>query len=158
MVKYVYPGSFDPVQLGHLDMIKRAAKLCDKLIVALLINTQKTTLYTVEERKRLLESAIGKQDNIEILSFSGLLIHFMESVGSHVIVKGLRSISDFDIEMQMARINTQMNHEIETIFLVSDPRYSFLSSSMIKEIAAHNGSIEEFIPAGTASIVLNKFR
>jgi len=146
------------VQLGHLDMIKRAAKLCDKLIVALLINTQKTPLYTVEERKRLLEIAIGNQDNIEILSFSGLLIHFMESVGSHVIVKGLRSISDFDIEMQMARINTQMNHEIETIFLVSDPRYSFLSSSMIKEIAAHNGSIEEFIPAGTASIVLNKFR
>ena len=146
------------MQLGHLDMIKRAAKLCDKLIVALLINTQKTPLYTVEERKRLLEIAIGNQDNIEILSFSGLLIHFMESVGSHVIVKGLRSISDFDIEMQMARINTQMNHEIETIFLVSDPRYSFLSSSMIKEIAAHNGSIEEFIPAGTASIVLNKFR
>jgi len=155
---FVYPGSFDPVTNGHLDIINRASKICDKLIVLVSVNTSKTPTFTIEERLKLLNLAIGKRDNIEITSFSGLLIDFMRKVNAKTIIKGLRAVSDFEYEMQMALLNHQMDNEIDTLFMMTSIENSFLSSSAVKAVAMNGGRINDFVPEQIADIIVRKLR
>jgi len=155
---FVYPGSFDPVTNGHLDIINRASKICDKLIVLVSVNTSKTPTFTIEERLKLLNLAIGKRDNIEITSFSGLLIDFMRKVNAKTIIKGLRAVSDFEYEMQMALLNHQMDNEIDTLFMMTSIENSFLSSSAVKAVAINGGKINDFVPEQIADIIIRKLR
>ncbi len=131
----VYPGSFDPVTNGHMDIIERASKICDKLIVAVLVNHSKTSTFTMEERIRMLKEAIGDRKNIEVHSFSGLLVDFMRSVNAKTIIKGLRAVSDFEYEMQMALLNRKLDNEIDTLFMMTSIDNCFLSSSVVRELA-----------------------
>lgn len=158
MRTFVYPGSFDPVTNGHLDIINRASKICDKLIVLVSVNTSKTPTFTIEERLKLLNLAIGKRDNIEITSFSGLLIDFMRKVNAKTIIKGLRAVSDFEYEMQMALLNHQMDNEIDTLFMMTSIENSFLSSSAVKAVAINGGKINDFVPEQIADIIIRKLR
>ncbi len=146
MTTVVYPGSFDPCTNGHLDVITRAAKLFDKVIVAILVNSSKSPLFDVEERAELLRKATGHLPNVEIASFSGLLVDFMKSVNSTVIIKGIRAMSDFEYEFQMALTNNALYHDIETLFIPTSKDYMFLSSSIVKEIAKYGGSLEGLVP------------
>ena len=142
----VYPGSFDPVTNGHLDIIERSAKLFDKLIVAVLINSNKTPLFSVEKRLEFLRESCKEFKNVEIESFEGLLIEFMKEKNANVIVKGLRAVSDFEYEFQMALMNRKLNPEIETVFMMTSNKYSYLSSSLIKEVARFGGCVKGLIP------------
>lgn len=154
---YVYPGSFDPVTNGHVDIIKRAASLCDKLIVAVLVNSSKNPSFTLDERVNLLNCALSDIPNVEIKSFSGLLIDFMKEMKASVIIKGLRAVSDFEYELQMALLNKNLDSDIETLFMMSNINYSFLSSSSVKEIAKHNGNIDGLVPDCIKDEVIKKF-
>ena len=143
----VYPGSFDPVTLGHLDIIQRAAKQYDTLIVAVLNNTSKNPMFTIEERKELLEEVTRDIPNVKIDSFRDLLVRFMKSRHAGTIVRGIRSVSDFEYELQMASTNHLLDDEIETIFMMTNPKYSYLSSSIVKEIARFNGDVSALVPS-----------
>ena len=154
---FVYPGSFDPVTRGHMDIIDRASVLCDRLIVAVLTNSGKAPVFDKEERLALLRTAIGPRQNIEVASFEGLLVHFLEEVGATTIVKGLRAMSDFEYEMQMALINKHMNPDVETLFMMADSQYSFLSASVARELARHGGPVEDFVPEGIADAIRKKY-
>lgn len=142
----VYPGSFDPTTNGHLDIITRASKLCDKLIVAVLENPSKTPMFTVEERVEHLNAILKDFPNVEVHSFSGLLVDFVRSVGSNIVVRGLRGVTDFSYEFQMALTNRSLANEIETLFISADTQYLFFSSSQVKEIAAFGGNIDNMVP------------
>jgi len=154
----VYPGSFDPVTNGHMDIIERAAKICDKLIVAVLVNHSKAPLFTMEERTRFLKMAIGDRENIEVCSFSGLLVDFMRSVNAKTIIKGLRAVSDFEYEMQMALLNRNMDQEIDTLFMMTSINNCFLSSSVVKELARNGARIEDYVPHAIAPFIYEKFK
>jgi pantetheine-phosphate adenylyltransferase len=155
---FVYPGSFDPVTNGHMDIIQRAAKLCDKLVVAVLVNSSKNPVFTLEERVDLLKCAVKGIDNVEIESFSGLLIDFMRKKNSKVIIKGLRAVSDFEYELQMALLNKNLDSDIETLFMMTNINYSFLSSSSVRELARHNGNIDGLVPDCIKDKIMDKFR
>lgn len=142
----VYPGSFDPLTLGHLDIILRGAKVFDKVIVAVLSNIQKNSMFTVEERLGMIRKVLDKYDNIEVRSFEGLLVDFMEEAGAGIILKGLRAVSDFDYELQMAHINKELSKDVETVLMMTNPKYSYISSSNIKQIVHFNGDITNFVP------------
>lgn len=154
---YVYPGSFDPVTNGHLDIIKRASRLCDKLIVAVLVNTSKSPTFSLEERVELLKSSLEGIDNVQIESFEGLLIDFMSKKNASVIIKGLRAVSDFEYELQMALLNKNLAPQIETLFIMANINYSFLSSSSVKELARHKGNIEGLVPHCIKEKITQKF-
>ncbi|WP_233531781.1 pantetheine-phosphate adenylyltransferase [Paenibacillus alkalitolerans] len=142
----VYPGSFDPVTYGHLDIIHRAAKQFDRLIVAVLNNTSKNPLFSLEERKRLLADVTKDLPNVEVDGFRDLLINYMKQRKAHVLVRGLRAVSDFEHELQMASMNHKLSEDIETFFMMTNPAYSFLSSSIVKEIAKFHGPISDLVP------------
>ena len=145
MRRAVCPGSFDPVTLGHLDIVERASKIYDEVTVAVLVNKKKSSLYTVEERMSLLADVTAVYGNVKVDSFHGLLVDYCQAHGIPVIVKGLRAISDFDYELQMA----QMNHGlagVETMFMTTNPLYSFLSSSLVKEVATYGGDVSGLVP------------
>lgn len=142
----VYPGSFDPVTYGHLDIIRRSAKHYDRLIVAVLNNTSKKPLFTVEERKELLAEVTKDIPNVEIDSFRDLLVRFMKSKQASVIIRGIRSVTDFEYELQLASTNHLLDNEIDTVFMMTNPKYSYLSSSIVKEIAQFNGEVKELVP------------
>ena len=145
MRRAVCPGSFDPVTLGHLDIVERASKIYDEVVVAVLVNKKKSSLFTVEERMELLREVTADYGNVTVDSFYGLLVDYCGTQQIPVIVKGLRAISDFDYELQMA----QMNHGlagVETMFMTTNPLYSFLSSSLVKEVAAHGGDVSNLVP------------
>lgn len=142
----VYPGSFDPVTLGHLDIAERAAKIFDKVIIAVMVNPHKNPLFTVEERLDLIREAVRHIPNIEVDSFPGLLVHYLREKGAQVIVKGLRAVSDFESELSMAHINWKMYPDAETFFIPTNSKYSYISSSLVKEIARHGGVISDFVP------------
>ncbi len=143
---FIYPGSFDPVTNGHLDIIKRSIKLCDKLIVAVGVNDRKRTAFNAEERMSLLRTALKDEPEIEITSFSGLLTDFAKKTGANAIIKGLRAMSDFEFEFQMALVNKYLSNEVETLFMMTSVNYSFVSSSAVKEIARNHGRIDELVP------------
>lgn len=154
----VIPGSFDPITKGHLDIIKRAAKIFDKVIVAVLTNSAKSPSFTKEERMELIKACTKDVENIEVDSFSGLLADYMKEVGASTIVKGLRAMSDFEYEFQMALTNKKLNPEVETMFLTTNYKYMYLSSSIVKEIASNGGDISEFVPDVILDRIVEKFK
>lgn len=141
----VYPGSFDPVTMGHMDIITRASKQFDLLIVAVLNNLSKNPLFTVEERKELLRQVTSHLPNVEIDSFRDLLANYVRQKDAHVIVRGIRSVTDFEYELQLASTNHKLNPDAETIFMMTNPKYSYLSSSLVKEIAHFNGDTSDLV-------------
>ncbi|NEP45112.1 MAG: pantetheine-phosphate adenylyltransferase [Okeania sp. SIO2H7] len=146
----IYPGSFDPITLGHLDIIERGCRLFDKVIVALLQNPSKTPLFTVEKRLEQIRDSTTHLHNIEVASFNGLTVNYAKMRRAEVLIRGLRVLSDFEMELQMAHTNKTLSPEIETVFLATSNEYSFLSSSLVKEIAKFGGPIDEFVPKHVA--------
>ncbi len=146
MIRAIYPGSFDPVTLGHLDIIRRASRTVNELIVGVLNNGGKTPLFTAEERVEMLREVTKDIPNVKVMSFSGLLVDFAKHTNSTVVVRGLRAISDFDYELQMAQTNRKMNPHVDTMFLATSLEYAYLSSSTVKEVAFFDGDISEFVP------------
>lgn len=142
----VYPGSFDPITNGHLDLIDRAAKLCDRLIVTVLRNEQKHPLFTVEERMDMLREVVQDYPNVEVDSFDGLLVGYAQAKGARAVVRGIRAISDYEYELQMALMNRRLSPEIETIFLMAGEAYSFISSRLVKEVIRLGGNISGLVP------------
>ena len=146
MSKVVCPGSFDPITFGHLDIIERASKLFDEVVIAVLVNKTKTTLFSVDERIEMIKEVTKKFKNVSVDSWSGLLVEYCSNNNISLIVKGLRAVSDFDYELQMSQINLQLKG-IETIFMSTSPVHSFLSSSLVKEIANYGGDVSNYVPA-----------
>ena len=146
MKRAIYPGSFDPVTFGHIDMIERSAKMVDELVVAILINSAKNPLFSVEERVSMLEEISGHIPNIRITSFNGLLIDYAREVDASVIVRGLRAVTDFEYELQIAQTNRIINSQIDTVFLTTSLEYAYLSSTIVKEVASYGGDISHFVP------------
>jgi pantetheine-phosphate adenylyltransferase len=155
---FVYPGSFDPVTNGHLDIIDRASKLCDKLIVAVLINRSKSPAFTMEERVSFLKQVLQGRNNVEVIPFSGLLVDFMKQQNATTVIKGLRAVSDFEYEFQMALLNKNLDPNIETLFMMTNIKYSYLSSSAVKEIASYGGDIRDLVPEQIVDQIYNKLR
>lgn len=153
----VYPGSFDPVTYGHLDIIRRSAKLYDRLIVAVLNNTSKNPLFTVDERKQLLAEVTQDLPNVEIDSFRDLLVRYMKSRQANVIIRGIRSVTDFEYELQLASTNHLLDGEIDTVFMMTNPKYSYLSSSIVKEIAQFDGEVKELVPPAVERELRKKY-
>ena len=141
----VYPGSFDPVTLGHIDIIERTARMMDHVIIGVLKNSSKTPLFSVEERVNMLMSVTAHLSNVEVQSFDGLLVDFVHQNHAQVIVRGLRAITDFEYELQLAQTNRVIAPDIDTIFLTTNLKYSYLSSSIVKEIASYQGDIDGFV-------------
>ncbi|MDR1550908.1 MAG: pantetheine-phosphate adenylyltransferase [Hungatella sp.] len=156
MRKAVYPGSFDPVTFGHLDIIKRSARMSDHLIIGVLNNNSKTPLFSVEERVNMLKSLTKDIPNVEVKSFGGLLVDFVRANQADAVIRGLRAVTDFEYELQIAQTNRVIAPEIDTVFLTTNLKYSYLSSSIVKEIAAYGGEINTFVPACVAERVMKK--
>ena len=146
MLRAIYPGSFDPVTLGHLDIIRRSASIADELIVGILNNKAKTPLFSVGERVRMLEEVTKDFPNVKIIPFEWLLLEFAKQMDAKVIVRGLRAITDFEYELQMSQTNQKIEPEIETLFLTTSLEFSFLSSTTVKEVASFGGDITQFVP------------
>jgi pantetheine-phosphate adenylyltransferase len=142
----VYPGSFDPITNGHLDIITRAACICDKLIVAVGNNESKKPAFTVEERIDLIKASVGNREDIKVTGFTGLLADFAKREGARAVIKGLRAMSDFEYEFQMALLNKTLEPDLETLFMMTSVHYSYLSSSAVKEIARNGGNIDGLVP------------
>lgn len=158
MITGIYPGSFDPVTFGHIDVIKRAAAMTDRLIVGVLKNNGKTPLFSTDERVNMLQEVTSDLKNVEVISFSGLLVDFARENGVRLIVRGLRAVTDFEYELMMAQTNRVMEPAIDTIFLSTSLDYAYLSSSMVKEIAMYGGDISKFVPGVTADRIYNKIK
>ena len=156
MVVAVYPGSFDPVTLGHYDIIKRSAKIFDHVIVGVLNNTVKTPLFSLEEHVKMLEDAVIDIDNVSVESFEGLLVDFVKQKKTNVVIRGLRALTDFDLEMQMAQSNRIVAPEVDTVFLSTSIEYSYLSSSTVKEYAKYGVDLKDFVPECVISKLIDK--
>jgi pantetheine-phosphate adenylyltransferase len=158
MVRAIYPGSFDPVTLGHLDIIQRAARNCEELIVGVLNNKSKSPLFTVEERVEMLEETTKNLTNVKIMSFRGLLVDFAREQNATCIIRGLRAITDFEYELQMAQTNSVLNENVDTMFLTASNDYSYLSSTTVKEVASFGGDIEKFVPKEVCEKIYLKYK
>lgn len=156
MVRAIYPGSFDPVTYGHLDVIKRASKIVDELIVGVLNNKSKTPLFSVENRVKMLNDAVSDLPNVKVMSFEGLLVDFAKKVDAQLIVRGLRAVTDFEYELQMSQTNSVLNSEVDTIFFTTSLEYAYLSSSTVKEAAYFGADISKFVPPNVVIEVKNK--
>jgi len=149
----VYPGTFDPMTNGHSDLIQRASKIFNKVIVAIAANPSKTPLFDLQQRVTMAETVLSGLDNVEVCGFSDLLVSFVKQKNAHVILRGLRVVSDFEFEMQLASMNRRLENQIETLFLTPSEENSFVSSSLVKEIALHGGDVHEFVhPAVVAEL------
>ena len=146
MLKAIYPGSFDPVTYGHIDIIRRSSKLVDELIVGVLNNNAKSPLFSVEERVKMLEEVTKDVPKVRIVPFEGLLVDFARQMDARMVVRGLRAITDFEYELQMAQTNHKLEEELETVFLTTALEYSYLSSTIVKEVASFGGDISQFVP------------
>ena len=153
----IYPGSFDPVTNGHLDIIQRGLKLFDRIIITIMVNPSKQTLFTVDERIKLLKESLKEIENIEIDSYGGLLVDYAQKRQAHAILRGMRAVSDFEYEFQMALMNRRLNREIQTVFLMTGLRWIFTSSSIIKEAAKFGGNIESMVPPAVQQALQKKF-
>ena len=156
MIRAIYPGSFDPVTLGHLDIIKRSAEKVDELIIGVLNNNTKNPLFTVEERVVMLNELVKDYPNVTVEAFTGLSVEFVKKKNANVIIRGLRAISDFDYELQMAQTNRKLYAEADTMFLTTSLEYAYLSSTTVKEVAYFNGDITGFVPATIIDRVYNR--
>ncbi|MEF9941071.1 MAG: pantetheine-phosphate adenylyltransferase [Lachnospiraceae bacterium] len=158
MLRAIYPGSFDPVTFGHLDVIIRSGKLVDELIIGVLRNKAKSPLFSVEERVNMLEEVTKELPNIKIIPFEGLLVDFAKEMNAKVIVRGLRAITDFEYELQMSQTNHKLDSNIETMFLTTSLEYSYLSSTTVKEVAAFGGDIKQFVPKVVVDKIADKMK
>ncbi|MGQ9463465.1 MAG: pantetheine-phosphate adenylyltransferase [Candidatus Fervidibacter sp.] len=156
MIRAVYPGTFDPVTNGHLDVIERAAKIFDELIVAVTTNPAKTPWFTLEERVQMIKECCSHLPNVTVEAFDGLLVNFVRRKTAKVIIKGLRAVTDFDYEFQMTAINRKLAPEIETLFLMTSLPYAYLSSSVVKEIASLGGCLKDLVPDNVAERLRQK--
>lgn len=152
----IYPGSFDPVTLGHLDLIKRCSKMVDKLIIGVLNNSEKHPMFSVEERVDMLKQVTEDIPNVEIDSFGGLLVDYADIRHANIIFRGLRAVSDFEYELQIAQLNKQLNAKVDTVFLNTSVEYAYLSSSIVREIAKYQGDITGLVPGQILDFVLEK--
>ncbi len=157
MKRAIYPGSFDPVTYGHLDIIKRAADIFDELIVAVLCNKAKTPLFSVNERVNILNEVLSDIDNVKVTSYEGLLVDFAVENDANVIVRGLRAVTDFDFELQLAQTNNVLNNGVDTVFFTTSLKYAYLSSSAVKEVAVYGGDISKFVPPLVAKMTYEKY-
>lgn len=156
-MKAIYPGTFDPVTNGHYDIIKRSAKIFDEVVVGVLINSEKTTMFSLDERIEMLNELLYDIDHIKVKSFSGLLVDFVEQEQADVVVRGLRAVTDYEYELQMALANQKLLDSFETVFLIASSQYSFLSSSLVKEIGRLGGRISDFVPPHVEKALKDKF-
>lgn len=157
MKRAIYPGSFDPVTNGHVDIILRSSKIVDKLIVGVLNNSAKKSLFSVEERVSMLKELTKDLPNVEVTSFDGLLVDYMREIDASIIVRGLRAVTDFEYELQIAQTNHIENTDIETIFLTTNLQYSYLSSTIVKEFASYGGDISKFVPEQFVDRIYEKY-
>ena len=158
MKKAIYPGSFDPVTNGHVDMIERASKIVDELVVGVLNNSAKNSLFSLDERVSMLKEITKDMPNVTVASFDGLLVDFMEKIDATIIVRGLRAVTDFEYELQIAQTNHVENPEVETIFLTTSLQYSYLSSTIVKEFASYGGDLSKFVPARFIDRIYDKYQ
>ena len=158
MLRGIYPGSFDPVPFGHVDVITRSAGKVDELIVGVLNNKAKSPLFSAEERVRMLEEITKEMPNVRIFPFEGLLVDFARKMKADLVIRGLRAITDFEYELQMAQTNHKLEPELETVFLTTSLEYSYLSSSTVKEVAAFGGDISRFVPEIVADRIAEKMK
>ena len=149
----VCPGSFDPVTLGHLDIIERGSRIVDRLVVGVLENSSKSPMFTVEERIALLKKATEDLPNVEVLPFSGLLVDFLKEQNAAIVIRGLRAVTDFEYELQLAQANRSLLPQMETVFLTTNVSYSYLSSTIVKDVLRHNGNVEHFVPASILDMI-----
>ena len=154
----LYPGTFDPVTRGHLDIIRRSAKLVDRLVIGVLPNQAKKPWFTVEERMALIRKCTGDLPNVEVMSFDGLTVDFGKQLGAGMIVRGLRAITDFEYELQIAQINHKLNPDIDTVFFTTNVEYSYVSSSIVKEVASYGGDISSFVSPEIVDDIFEKCR
>lgn len=157
MKRAVTPGTFDPITYGHLDVITRASQLMDEVVVAVAASPGKNPLFTLEERAELARKATAHLSNVTVKPFDGLLVDFARQEGAEVLVKGLRAITDFEYEFQMAALNYQLARQLETVFIMSPPQYMYLSSSIVRELASLHSDVEQFVPAPVAEALARKF-
>jgi len=153
----VYPGSFDPITYGHLDIIKRSLTIFDEIIVAVAKNSQKNALFNADERVELIKNVVKEEVRVSVDTFSGLLIDYVSSRGAHVIIRGLRAISDFEYEFQIAQMNSTIGQQIETLFMMTSLQYGYLSSSIVKEVGSLNGDIDKFVPPEIKKALRQKY-
>ena len=146
MSKAIYPGSFDPITFGHIDIIERGSKIVDDLVVGVLCNSAKNPLFSLDERVSMIEEMTKHLPNVTVQAFDGLLVDYMNKIGANLIVRGLRAVTDFEYELQIAQTNHVQNENIETIFLTTNLNYSYLSSTIVKEFASYGGDISKFVP------------
>ena len=157
MTTAVYPGTFDPITNGHVHVVERAARVFDRVIVGVAGSTHKTTLFDVETRVKLAEQSLAHLDNVEIQGFHTLLANFAQTVGARILLRGLRAVADYEYELQLANLNKQLAPELESLFLTPVEHYSFISSTLVKEVARLNGQVEAFVPQIVASALRNHF-
>ena len=146
MTKCLIPGSFDPITVGHLDVIRRAGKLFDKLLIAVMNNPKKKCVFTLEERMELIKKTVADMENVEVSYFDGLMVDYAKMNNVDVVVRGLRAVSDFEYEFQLGAVNSVISPELETVYLMTDAKHSFLSASMVREIGSYGGDISQFVP------------
>ena len=155
---FVYPGTFDPVTLGHMDIIERASRQCDELVVAVLINDAKKTVFTIEERVDLLKITVAHMPNVKVESFEGLLADYMRGQKTNTVVRGLRAVSDFDYELQIALLNKNLYPEIETLFMIANLEYLYLSSSVVRDLAKNHADLSSYVPRAIVEKVAEKYK
>ena len=158
MTKAIYPGSFDPLTFGHLDIIKRSAKIVDELYVAVLVNSAKKSLFSIEERVNMLRELLAEYDNVKVESFQGLTVDYAKEKDATIIVRGLRAITDFDYELQIAQMNRTIYNEVDTMFLTTSLEYAYLSSTVVREVASYGGDISHFVPESIIPKIYDKFK
>ena len=157
MKRAIYPGSFDPLTLGHLDMIERSAKIVDELVIGVLNNSAKNSLFSLDERVSMIKEMTESMPNVTVASFDGILVDYMKEINATIIVRGLRAVTDFEYELQIAQTNHVENPEVETIFLTTSLQYSYLSSTIVKEFASYGGDISKFVPARFIDRIYEKY-
>lgn len=158
MKKAIYPGSFDPLTLGHLDIIERSARIVDELVVGVLNNSAKNSLFSLDERVSMIKEMTDSMPNVTVTSFNGLLVDYMREIDATIIVRGLRAVTDFEYELQIAQTNHVENPEVETIFLTTSLQYSYLSSTIVKEFASYGGDLSKFVPARFIDRIYEKYQ
>jgi len=154
----IYPGTFDPITLGHIDVIERACRIFDRVIVAITNNPRKSQLFTIEERIKLAKDALGKIKNVEVDSFTGLLVEYMKSRNARTILRGLREVSDFSYEFQQAIINRKLYENVDTVFIMTSPKYFYVNSTIVKELASMGACIKELVPPNVEKALFEKFK